>query len=94
LALQGVSDGYRQIDGVEQFALLVAERSEPGGAVALVESDLVHMDPTGDFECALLLGILIRASSLKDRENTHSGSSPTDRESGVTCPGLLVPRII
>ena len=35
LALQGVSGGYRQIDGVEQFALLVAERSEPGGAVAL-----------------------------------------------------------
>jgi hypothetical protein len=28
LALQGVSDGYRQIDGVEQFALLVVERSE------------------------------------------------------------------
>jgi hypothetical protein len=53
LALQGVSDGYGQIDGVEQFALLVAERSEPGGAVALVESDLMHLDPAGDFECAL-----------------------------------------
>lgn len=53
LALQGVSDGYGQIDGVEQFALLVVERSEPDGAVALVESDLMHLDPAGDVECAL-----------------------------------------
>jgi hypothetical protein len=30
-----------------------------------------------------LLGILDRASSLKDRENTHLGSSPTDYEGGA-----------
>ena len=36
-----------------------------------------------DLMAQLLLGILDRASSLKDRENTHLGSSPTDYEGGA-----------
>jgi hypothetical protein len=42
LALQGVPHRYRPIGKVEQLALLVAERSEPRGAVALVQRQLVQ----------------------------------------------------
>ena len=50
LALQASGGGLGQNDGFEQFLLLGGDGGQAGGRLALVQRDLMVLDPAGDLQ--------------------------------------------
>ena len=64
MALQASSGGLGQGDGFEQLLLLGGDGGQAVGRLALVQRDLVVLDPAGDLQSAFRGEQLCSASSV------------------------------